>query len=251
MNKSYSLLFAFLITGLIAGNVYLFSHSSITGKTISEESVFVSRVIDGDTLKLEDGRTIRFLNINSPEKGTPFYASSLALAKSLENKTIEVQIVGTDKYRRNLARIYYNNSYINLEIVKEGHASKFLVQESELKKFDEAEKYAIENSLGIWKKSAYFDCFKSKTDKNKEIVELENSCESINIKDWVLKDESRKSYKFGNITIGEVKLHSREGTDNSTDIFWHSKTDVWNSDRDTLYLFEPRGEIVRYETYGY
>jgi len=66
MNKKAALLIAFLLVFLIALDINVFSPS-----TLPKEKVVVERVIDGDTLVLVDGRTIRLLNINAPEKDSP------------------------------------------------------------------------------------------------------------------------------------------------------------------------------------
>jgi micrococcal nuclease len=68
---------------------------------------------------------------------------------------------------------------------------------------------------------------------------------------WTIKDESRKTYTFGNRSLGEIKINSLPGTDNSTDIYWNSEINIWNNDRDSLYLFDSEGNIVHYESYGY
>ena len=39
--------------------------------TAEAETVTVQRVIDGDSCLLEDGRSVRYLGINSPEKEDP------------------------------------------------------------------------------------------------------------------------------------------------------------------------------------
>ena len=62
MKRKYALLFAFMITALIAFN------SSIFNSLNNAETAVILRVIDGDTLELEDGRIIRLLNVNTPEK---------------------------------------------------------------------------------------------------------------------------------------------------------------------------------------
>ncbi len=36
-------------------------------------SAIVSEVIDGDTIKLQNGERVRLLGINTPEKGQPYY----------------------------------------------------------------------------------------------------------------------------------------------------------------------------------
>jgi len=248
LDKKYALIFAFLIAGLIASNVFIFK--SLPAQAQNRESVVISRIIDGDTLKLEDGRTIRLLNVNSPEKGAIGSNLSSEFLKQFENKSVQIEITGADKYQRNLARIY-TPDYINLILVEQGLASKFLVQEDELSEFSKAEESAIKNSLGIWKKSEFFNCLDLSIDKINEKVIIKNSCPEINFNKWFLKDESRKTYTFGNISFEKIILHSGEGDNNSTDIFWGNEGNIWNNDRDSLYLFDSEGGIADYETYGY
>lgn len=248
MKIHHALILAILLTGLIASNVYVFSQ--ISSDMGERQTALVARVIDGDTLVLEDGRHIRLSNINSPEKDVSFSIQATSFLKSFENKSVELEILGIDKYSRSLARIYAPD-YINLKLVSLGLASKFLVQEDELKLFSEAEETAISQSRGIWNKSIYFNCFSSEINQFDEIVILKNKCSDINLKDWQLKDESRKIYKFPDITIGEIKIHTENGNNNSTDLFWNSAVSVWNNDRDSLYLFDSQERIVHYEAYGY
>ena len=248
MIKKYAFIFAFLITGLILSDFFIFTSFSVKEKNL--EKVTIAKITDGDTLKLSDGRIIRLLNVNSPEKGMPGSNLSKEFLKTLENKTAEIEITGIDKYKRNLARIY-TSEYINLALVRNGLASKFLVQESELSEFSKAEESAIKNSLGIWKKSEFFRCLDAHIDKLKEEVLIKNSCSEVNLLGWMLKDESRKIYYFKNISLGRITLHSNHGTDNATDIFWGNDGDIWNNDRDSLYLFDSEEGIAQYETYGY
>jgi len=250
LDKKYALIFSLLLAGLIVSDVFIFNTLSGSSKP-SLEKATVSRVIDGDTLKLEDGRTVRLLNINSPEKGTPNCNHSSDFLKQFENKSIEMDITGTDKYKRTLARIYSGEDYLNLKLVQLGLASKFLVDKNELALFSEAEESAIRNAVGIWIHSKHFGCFESEIDKDEEFVFLENKCPQINLDKWMLKDESRKIYTFKNLSFERIILHSPAGIDNSTDIFWNNKDNIWNSDRDTLYLFDSEGNIVHHESYGY
>lgn len=245
MDRKPALIIAILLTLLIAGDFWIFSSKGNGGR----ENLIVGRVIDGDTLVLEDGRHIRLLNINSPEKD--FANSFLATnyVNGFENKTLSFEITGMDKYKRYLARVY-SPEYLNLELVKRGFASKFLVEDNELKEFDSAERNAIDRGIGIWKKSIYYGCFEFKIDEKREIVEINNKCSSINVKGWMVKDESRKAYTFGDISLGKIRLHSISGNDNSSDLFWNVGN-VWNDDRDSLYLFDDKLEVVGYESYGY
>jgi len=248
MDKKYAFILASLILILILIN--FLSITTFSVKEQNREKAVISRIIDGDTLKLSDGRTIRLLNINAPEKGTHGANLSAEFLREFENKTVELEITGTDKYKRTLARIYAPE-YLNLKLIEQGLASKFLVEKSELSKFSKAEESAIKNSLGIWDKSPYFGCFDSKIDKVDEEVLIINNCAELDVNSWVLKDESRKTYTFKDISLGTITLHSLKGENNLTDLFWQNSGDVWNNDRDSLYLFDSTGRIAKYESYGY
>lgn len=245
MNKKISLLLALILT-LSFYLFFSFFHST----TLSKEKVIIGRVIDGDTLELTDGRVLRLLNINAPEKSTPLSKESISLVKLFENKTIEIEITGKDTYNRYLSRVY-TPEYLNLQLVSLGLSSKFLVQESELKVFANAEEQAIENEKGIWNKSLFFNCFSSKIDQKNEKVIITNNCPAINISGWTLKDESRKEYQFNTIIADKIILYSGIGTDNNNNLYWNSKTNIWNDDRDSLYLFDNNNNLAHYHTYGY
>ena len=244
MKKPHSFLLAVALTLLIASTVILFSSVKKT------ETVIIGKVIDGDTVLLEDGRKIRFANINSPEKNTKYATLSINFIKQFENSTVEIEILGKDKYNRFLARIY-TPSYLNLDLVKEGLASPFLVEESETKDFSKAEEYAIENSKGMWKKSDYYNCFSTDIDEEEEKVYIKSKCNTLNVNGFLLKDESTKNYIFKNINLTSIILHSGNGEDNATDIFWNSNGNVWNNDKDTLYIFDRQSNIIHYNRYGY
>lgn len=235
-----------MITLLLASINFTFSIL----KTDNKQSVILSRVIDGDTIEINNESSVRLVNINSPEKGAIGYNLSMTFLKSFENKELQIEILGKDKYKRLLAKIY-SPDYINLEIVNLGLASKFLVQEDELNIFADAEEKAIESEKGIWIKSEYTGCFKSKINFKEEYIQLFNICSPINITGWFLKDESRKIFKLKGHINKEIKVHSQIGKDNETDLFWNLETDIWNNDRDTLYLFDRKGNIVHHEVYGY
>ncbi len=246
MKAKYAFILALMITLLIAFNSYFFKTIDM-GK---RETVFVTRVIDGDTLEIEGDKTIRLLNINTPEKNEKGYGGAKEFLKELENTTVEIEELGTDKYDRTLARVF-TETYVNLDLVKRGLARKFLVDESELDVFADAEREAIEQEKGSWKKSPYFDCLSSEIDEKEELVYLENKCENITLNGWVITDESRKKYILTKRYFSQMSVHSSEGEDNETDLFWSQNQNVWNNDRDTLYVYDSEGNIAHYNSYGY
>ena len=245
MKRKYALLFAFMITALIAFN------SSIFNSLNNAETAVILRVIDGDTLELEDGRIIRLLNVNTPEKNEFGSELGTEYLKTFEGSSVNLKTEGVDKYERTLARIYSQNSdYINLELVKKGYAKKFLVSSSELSDFSKAEDSAVKNFLGIWKKSNFYDCLNADIDEDAEIVKIKNLCEA-DMSNWIIKDESRKTLVIPKPFITGLSIHSSGGEDNETDIFWDSNTNIWNNDRDTLYLLDSESKIILHESYGY
>jgi endonuclease YncB( thermonuclease family) len=232
MEKRHAFILSLLITLLLIGNFYFFAN-----KNHQRETVFVTRVIDGDTLEAGNEITIRLVNINTPEKNQPGYNEAKEFLSNFENTSVEIIMAGTDKYGRTLAKIY-TPSYLNLEIVEKGLGTKFLVEESEIEQFSEAEFLAIEKELGIWKKSQYFGCIDSTINPETEIISLENNCEIVNLQNWQLKDESRKRYN-----LEESYLDKPE--------FRLSEENIWNNDRDTLYIFDSKNNLVHYNSYGY
>lgn len=99
-----------------------------------EERVRVERVIDGDTLVLEDGRRVRLLGLDAPELG---YGGSESECYAPESKAFLELIVGQakgefsleydeirfDRYNRTLAYIWNGkNRMLNEIILREGYA---------------------------------------------------------------------------------------------------------------------------------
>lgn len=240
------------ILSLISTFVIIFFISAIQDWLHQPEEIDIvlAKVVDGDTIISSSGETFRLVNINSPEKGNPGYNLSSIYLSQYINTTLHVAIIDKDKYNRTLIRAY-SEEYINLEIVKKGLASKFLVQEEELKEFSRAESFAISNSLGMWEKSEHYGCFTLDPEPKDETVLITVSCPSINEEGWFLKDESRKKLVLQDIHPASVTIRSGKGKSNSTDIFWNSNENILNNDRDTVYLFDSFGHIAAYSSYGY
>lgn len=248
MKKRHALILAILFTILIFNTIFLFSYKE--NKEL--KSVTVARVIDGDTLVTEEGTTIRLANINAPEKSSPLSEKAKNFISVYTGKTILLDEIKIEKYGRTLGRLYNKQGdYLNLELVNLGLSSKFLVDESELKDFDNAEENAVENGEGIWNISKYKNCISADINQKQEIILIKNSCSPINMNSWIIKDESRKQYIFKIIINNSILLHSKIGNDNSTDIFWNEKTDIWNNDRDTVYIFDKENNIAFHKSYGY
>ena len=245
MRVALALFVTFSFILVVAGNYYFFFGNA---ENSIRERVVVSRVIDGDTVELEDGRTIRLLNINTPEKNEPFSTLSKEYLALLVNRSIEIEITGKEKYGRDLGRIYAPE-YVNLVLVEEGYASPFLVSESEKKEFREAMNMAFENEEGIWNRSTFYGCIEAEINKKEEYVIISSNCPT-NIKEWVIKDESRKRYILNGLESKEFVLYSGKGSDNATARYWNQQ-DVWNNDADSIFIRDAGGNLVYFYSYGY
>ncbi len=243
MEKKYAIFTALIITLIIAGN-YLFFYDFDSGREI----VVVGRVMDGDTVELDDGRKIRLLNINTPEKGRAFSDEAFDFLKTLEGNSVELDAEGVDRYGRTLGRIY-SDKYINLEIVRLGLAHKYLVDEKELGDFIKAEEEAIGNGWGIWQRSEFYGCLNVEINKYEEYVLIKDNC-GLNFGGWNLKDESTKIYKMDNVREKEFKIYSAKKDDKDGEYYW-GRGEAWNDDKDSIFITDANGLIVYYDSYGY
>ncbi len=96
----------------------------ITDAAPTLETFQVQRIIDGDTLDLTTEQRVRLKGINTPESSMPFYQEAKTLLQSLaQNKSVQIQNYGTDKYGRILAHIFINEKNINAQILQQGLAT--------------------------------------------------------------------------------------------------------------------------------
>ena len=133
------------LLALIILSSYLFSLELI-GKVV--------KVSDGDTVTIltsdKTQHKIRLNDIDAPEKKQAFGNKSKDnLAKYIAGKTVTVQYQKKDKYKRILGTIYYNNTDINLQQVKDGYAWVYK-KYSNNQTYYKAEKLARDKRVGLW-----------------------------------------------------------------------------------------------------
>ncbi len=242
MEKRYALLFAFLVTLLVAGNYFFFVNDDT-----ERENVKIMRVLDGDTVELNDGRKVRFANINTPEKKFAYSELAKNYLEKFIGKNIEMENLGWDKYDRTLGKLFFGNIYLNLEIVRRGMAHAYLVFEDEEREFSRAEKYAIEEGLGIWRASKNTKCIRAIIHKYEEYVIINDLCD-LNEVGWTIKDESTKSYKIEEDFGEKLIVYSGEGENSGDTRYWKRKN-VWNDDKDRIFIRDSDGLLVFYDSY--
>lgn len=90
-----------------------------------DDLVRVTQVIDGDTIVIRDGSHIRYIGIDAPERGEPYYLEALQLNKRLVSGKLvrlEIDVSDKDKYGRLLRYVYVRDMLVNAEIVRSGYA---------------------------------------------------------------------------------------------------------------------------------
>ncbi len=146
--------------------------AGVAGK---RETVFVARAVDGDTLKLSDGKRVRLIGVDTPEL---HYSEKLlrdsrrtrrdikdiqalgqraaAFTKRLcEGKPvrIETDLRKTDKYGRLLAYIYLEDgTFVNGKILEEGYGQVMTIP-PDVKYADyflKLQREARESHKGLW-----------------------------------------------------------------------------------------------------
>jgi len=187
----------------------------------AKESVLVERVIDGDTVETEIGN-IRFLGINTPERGELYYNEAKAfLETEILNKTIELEFTREryDKYNRTLAYVFYKNRNINVELVENGFANYYFYdgRDKYSNELEDAWDVCIENNVNLCEKSDNIctNCIKVNLDY------VINSCSfSCDIKNWTIKGEGRKIFTFNQtLAQGQQEGFELDLTDSGGSLF--------------------------------
>ncbi|MDF0734057.1 thermonuclease family protein [Pseudomonas entomophila] len=131
------------------------------------QSVAVRQVVDGDTLRLSDGRSVRMIGINAPEigrKGRPSepYAEAArrrlqALVKASDGRVGLVPgVEAKDKYGRTLAHIYgRNGDNLEAQLLSEGLGYRVAVAPNVRLAGcqQQAEQAARQARVGLWRQS--------------------------------------------------------------------------------------------------
>lgn len=121
------------VLGIFIFSLQVFA-SECSTPNLPEKIIEVSKVYDGDTIKLEDGRKLRLIGINTPERGRdgaanqPFYDEAKSfLQKTLAAQQYKIKIISgkdkRDRYKRQLAHIFTpEGKNINAALIKNGLA---------------------------------------------------------------------------------------------------------------------------------
>lgn len=145
----------------------------------AEQFFYVSKAIDGDTIKLSNGDHIRLIGIDTPEsrynnklvrdskRSRKDIDSIIKMGKEASSFTrklvegkkvrLEFDIVRYDKYGRLLAYVYLEDgTFVNARIMEEGYAQVMTIAPNvkHAQTFLKLEREAREKNKGLWKSAA-------------------------------------------------------------------------------------------------
>lgn len=125
--------------------------------------VTVTKVIDGDTIRISTGETIRLIGIDAPESRNAFkkvkepfgkkskqYLTDLLLNKQIR---LDYDVARRDRYGRTLAYVYLMDStFVNEKLVREGYATVMTVPPNVkfAERFVKAQREARSSNRGLW-----------------------------------------------------------------------------------------------------
>lgn len=117
----------------------------------------VTRVLDGDTIDLENGTRIRYEGIDAPEKIESYGLDALSdNQKLVDGKKVWIEVADerTDAFGRTLAYVWSDNVFVNERLVEDGYARvniQFPTRPPKyLKQLQEAETRARQDGWGMW-----------------------------------------------------------------------------------------------------
>lgn len=170
MKRKYLVLFLVLISlFLLSAWLLRDVRISLSFKSHGQECVSfsgggiarVSRVIDGDTIVLEDGRHVRYVGINAREiahegKVGQCYGEEAKTKNGdlVEGKEVRLvrDISEKDKYGRFLYFVFVGDVFVEEVLVREGYARKMPIEPDKTRAKDiaEWEKEARSRRTGLW-----------------------------------------------------------------------------------------------------
>jgi|GEM_PF-1221787 len=183
--------------------------SQTKSDTEKQEPFFmVIKVIDGDTLKLENGEVVRYIGIDAPESTQCFGEKALEKNKELvEGKLVRLEkdITDRDKYGRLLRYVWVDNLFVNDYLVRQGYAYAYTsppdVKYSE--QFAKAQQEARENNRGLWAVCEKYEKTKEKetplpTEQTPPPPKEKIICshDAYNCKDFSSQEEAQRVFEY-------------------------------------------------------
>lgn len=232
------------------------------GITIANQSIFVTRVIDGDTLVLNTGETVRLIGINAPESYEKSSDTSKAKLEELvsgKEIRLEKDVTNLDQYGRLLRYVYVGNLFVNLEMVKLGLAMPYPyppdMKYAEIiaaaqPKLERPQNTSKPQLCNIVVADAHYDAAGDDSKNlNDEYVVFKNAGQSdCNMNGWNVKDAATHNFHFPDYTLkagSTVAIYTGCDSNTVSKLYWcNTGGAVWNNDGDTIFLKNAQGDLV-------
>ena len=128
--------------------------------------VLVERVVDGDTLKLSDGRYVRLIGVDTPETKHPdkpvqaFGPEASAFTRThVEGRAVRLELdrERLDRHGRTLGYVYVGDWFLNEQLLRAGlgrAVTRFPYSDLMKRRFRQAELDAREQRRGLWQQES-------------------------------------------------------------------------------------------------
>lgn len=246
---------------------------------LESETYKVTKVIDGDTIELSTGETVRLIGLNAPELGQSCSSEAKDMLKELvleKEVTLEKDVDDKDQYGRLLRYVFVDGHHVNYGMVYLGFAHKYEygLNKKYSSNFEDAENEAKQNGGCLWKseevnyiqdKCIYITNFhfnaggNDNYNLNDEYVIIGNKCSySIDMTSWTIKDETASHiYTIPSFTFqssSTFTLFTGIGTNTDSALYWGRTSGdyaaIWNNGGDTLFLRDSNGNLVLSQSYS-
>jgi endonuclease YncB( thermonuclease family) len=235
----------------------------------------VTHVTDGDTIDVViDSRTdtVRYIGIDTPEHGFPYYQEALEANRALvqgQEVRLEYDISSRDRYDRLLAYVYLSSGvFVNGQLVSQGLAESvtYAPDTKHQAELDALEELAKSQQVGMWTLAAptplVIDAscsqFNSPGDDDfsldQEYVCITNEgTGTVDMTRWWIRDKAGATFYFPPFTLAagaDVRVRTGCGQNTATDLYWcKSDSAVWNNSGDSAYLYNAQDQLVHDLTY--
>ena len=230
--------------------------------TAQKDTFTVARVIDGDTCVLENEERVRYYGINAPEEGDPYFNEATQANHNLvagKEVQLEPKDPSRDRDDRVLAYVFANEVFVNEQLLRLGYVH---IQRPLVAKYRDrllrAQEAARGKGLGIWARTAEQNVAIAEAHPDAEGIEQDNLHDEyivienggdapVDLTGWTVYDEAHHRYLFPSFVLKAkeaVTLRTCLGKNTQSELFWGSRSPIWNNDGDTIFIRDTEGELV-------
>ena len=109
--------------------------------------------------------------------------------------------------------------------------------------------------MGIWEPSAARGAIRiASVGAEDEFIVIENQSQHpVDFNGWTVLDAASHRYLFSHFTLAskaKVTLRTGLGVPSERELFWVSRTPVWNNKGDVIFIRDRQGHLVLSHAYG-